>query len=186
MSLTAQKHNWVAPPFNSTTWTEPNTSQSSKQDHGISGWNPNDTVSENVLHTLQSRYKALIHSPVLKVETHDGQRYVGSIKGISFWDGYSNLPFTTDNSGIPENNITALAVDDQNNLWIGTNSKGIVKGFGKSFKPYKTKTIPTHDLNIYSIVSAGNGDVWVTYQDGGFEYFQNGVSEAYFPSPKTK
>jgi|GEM_PF-3471046 len=185
-SLGAQAPNQFTPALNSTALPEHSASITSKEDHNYSDQLNPDSISENTQLLLRSRYEALDHSPLLKIETREGQRYVGSNKGISVWDGYSNLSFTTDNSGIPENNVTALALDGKNNLWIGTNSKGIVKGIGNPFKPYKTKIIPTHDLEIYSIVSEESGDIWVTYRDGSFEYFQNGLSKAYFLSTKSE
>lgn len=115
------------------------------------------------------------------IQLPDGQSYTGTPIGIRMWDNYTYIRITTENSKIPENNITALALDDDNHLWIGTKKSGIVIGSGDAVKPFKIKPIQTRDQNIRSISADGNGFVWVVFENGGIECFLNGISCTYFP-----
>jgi len=115
------------------------------------------------------------------VELLNGHTYTGSKAGIKMWDNYADIWITTENSNIPENNITALALDDDDHLWIGTKSSGIVIGTGDDVKPWKIQSVQTRDQHIKSI-STGYGCVWVVFANGGIECFLNGISCAYFPN----
>ena len=109
-----------------------------------------------------------------------GQTYTISLSGINMWDNYTNISITTDNARIPSNHITALAVDQDDQLWIGTYGAGVVIGYGPDVKPFKIQHVQTHNLFVVSIyVDAGL--VWVRYRDGGIECFLNGISCRYFP-----
>jgi ligand-binding sensor domain-containing protein len=114
------------------------------------------------------------------VQMYDGQSYTGSKNGIIMWDNYAIIRITTDNSKIPENNITALALVDGDQLWIGTYNSGIVIGTGKDVKPFKIQAIQSHDLQVASISVDASGLVWVVYKNGGIECFLNGISCSYF------
>lgn len=113
------------------------------------------------------------------VQIGGGTSYTGTTKGIILWDNYTNISITTDNAHIPENNITALALDDDGQLWIGTYSSGVVIGTGHDIKPFRIEHVQTHNIYVVSIyVEAGL--VWVAYQNGGLECFINGISCRYY------
>jgi ligand-binding sensor domain-containing protein len=151
--------------------------------------NPNeiqrDTLSNSEWLRMSAEYQGLDHSPINKVITYDGKKYTCSKKGINIHDGSFIYRITTDNANIPEDNITALAIEDDN-LWIGTYTHGIVIGTGHTYKPYKTKIVLTHDLQIFSIVKGKHDGMWVTYRNGGYEYFLDGITFAYFPGNNHK
>ena len=113
------------------------------------------------------------------VKMPNGQTYTGSKKGILMWDKYAKIQISTENSKIPENNITALALDDDQ-LWIGTKNSGIVIGIHDDVKPFRVIYVQTREQNIVSI-SNGYNYMWVVYASGGIECFLNGISCAYFP-----
>jgi len=119
------------------------------------------------------------NSPNNYVRSYNGYTYKGSKNGIKMWDQYAYIDISTDNSNIPENNVTALYMDGDN-LWIGTNSSGIVIGFGYPIKPFRTRILVTHEKKIYSITNS-QGCVLITYQSGGVECFRNEISVAYYP-----
>ena len=116
------------------------------------------------------------------VTSEIGHTYTGSKKGIDLWDNYTHIEITTDNTHIPENNVTALALDKNNHLWIGTKNSGIVIGVGKDIKPYKVRPLATHDKCVSSISIDKDGLMWVVYQNGGLECFKDCISHAYFPN----
>ncbi len=139
-----------------------------------------DSLSENDQMLLAEYYK-LDNNPAKNcAHTSDGKSYTGTKNGIKMCDVSSTIIISTENSNLPENNITALALDKDEHLWIGTFSSGIVIGVGACIKPYKIKPIKTRDSNIYSISVDEKGRVWVTFRNGGIECFRNGKSIAYF------
>ena len=113
------------------------------------------------------------------VKSAAGPTYEGTKNGIKMRGYSTRVNISTENSRIPENNITTLALDDRDNLWIGTYSSGIVVGTGNPIKPFRTHTITTQELHIYSISIDGAGCVWVTYKSGGMECFKNEISVFY-------
>ena len=119
-------------------------------------------------------------SNIVKLKT--GQTYRGTSKGIIMWDNYTIINITTENSHIPQNSITALALDEDDQLWIGTKDAGIVIGYGNPIKPFKTIPVRTRDQHITSIFSDSCGLVWVVYKHGGIECFLQGISCSYFPN----
>ena len=160
-------------------YSERNIVKNQKTDPGL---NQIDMISHVSPQILAREYKKYDQPVRNSVETLEGQTYIGTKNGIRLDAYLLNIWITTDNSHIPEDHVTAMALDDHNNLWIGTYSAGIVIGIGKHIKPYKSRAVQTHDLDIANIFCAG-GHVWVTYRNGGYECFQNEISIAYFPSP---
>jgi hypothetical protein len=114
------------------------------------------------------------------VGMEDGQTYTGTKNGIIMWDNYSVIRITTENSKIPENNITTLALDNEDQLWIGTAGSGIVLGTGTDVKPFKIQVIQSYDLQVVSISVDATGLVWAVYKNGGLECFLDGISCQYF------
>lgn len=74
--------------------------------------------------------------------------------------------FSLTNSGLPELYITAIAVDADNNKWIGTNSSGLVKFDGENWTIYDSlnSCIPCDRITALGIDVSG--DIWLgTYND---------------------
>ncbi len=160
---------------------ETSKSDRSNDDNSKHNLNSSDSLSENYQMLLEEYFQLPDIQDRNFVRSSDGKTYTGTQNGIKMCDGSSTIIITTENSNIPENNITALALDKDEHLWIGTFSSGIVIGVGGCIKPYKIKPIKTRGLNIYSISTDKKGHVWVNYQNGEFECFQDGKSIAYFP-----
>jgi len=176
ISIQAQRNNMVSPPFGYTPLDDTNKSDNSPQE-----LKRPDTLNDNNQLLLKENYKLPAKDYINFARTDDGKTYTGTKNGIIMYDGSSNIRISIENSNIPENNITALARDRDDHLWIGTYSSGIVIGIGDCIKPFKIKVVKTHDQNILAISSDGKGLVWVTFRNGGIECFLNGVSYAYFP-----
>ena len=62
------------------------------------------------------------------VEDNFGYLWIGTLNGLNRYNGTEMRNFyhdEHDSVSIPKNNIKALCIDDQNNLWIGTYGKGL-------------------------------------------------------------
>ncbi|HEX2867449.1 MAG TPA: two-component regulator propeller domain-containing protein [Ignavibacteriales bacterium] len=58
-------------------------------------------------------------------------------KGLFRFDGKSWTIYNKNNSGMPDDDVNALSLDSQGNVWIGTNN-GLVKFDGKEWKTFNT------------------------------------------------
>lgn len=87
--------------------------------------------------------------------------YVGSYSGLIKISGNNFKKFDNSNSKITDNNIKALAVDKDNNLWIGTVYAGIVFYDGKDFQVYDNKAMGLQISNqINALVIDNNNILW--------------------------
>jgi hypothetical protein len=76
------------------------------------------TRDQIILHTPNN--SALRHTMILSLAAApSGIIWVGTPEGLSCFNGSESYSLTTKNSGLPSNQIKALAVE-QNRLWIGT------------------------------------------------------------------
>jgi diguanylate cyclase (GGDEF)-like protein len=110
----------------------------------------------------------LPHSNILAInEDHQGAIWIATQRGLARYIGngefQSFLPFTNDDGsgGL----ITKMAIDRQNNLWLGSEQKGLFY-FEPEIKrttQYQTaadgKSLPSN--SIRSIMIEDSGDVWV-------------------------
>ena len=179
-ALAQRKYILVFPPYTNEDYNHPELFGESL-DNSNHKLNTADSLSDTYFLLLRENYKLPDHHDINFACTDDGKTYRGTKKGIYMCDGSSTILISTENSNIPENNITALARDQNDHLWIGTYNSGIVIGLGKCIKPYKTKPFLTHDQDILAIYADDKGFVWVTFRNGGIECFQNGISYFYLP-----
>lgn len=65
------------------------------------------------------------------------------------------------NSPIPSNNIEAVAIDPQNNIWIGTYDQGLVKFDGQNWEHFTNtnSNLPRND--IYDLKLDSDGNLWI-------------------------
>lgn len=83
--------------------------------------------------------------------------------GLAIYDG-ADFTLITENNGLVSNNTTALAIDDSDNLWVGTASGISVFSSDLTWKTNHTRMyiMPEPDtLNpVEDIVVDANGDIW--------------------------
>ena len=48
-------------------------------------------------------------------------------RGLAKFDGTNWVVYDTSNSGLPDDHVTAIAIDSQGNKWIGTAGRGLAK-----------------------------------------------------------
>jgi len=90
------------------------------------------------------------------------------------------LTFNTLNSGLLSNNITALAIDGNNNKWIGTDS-GLVKYDGNTWTIYDSLNTGTPINDILAIAIDGIGNKWIG-TNYGLAKFDGTIWTFYSPS----
>jgi len=83
--------------------------------------------------------------------------------GIVKYDGESWTHFT-ENDGLVCNRVTTIAVDDDDNIWIGT-CEGLSFYNGNSFKNWTVEN-GLSDNYIYDIAFDSNGLVWIGTEKG--------------------
>jgi ligand-binding sensor domain-containing protein len=82
----------------------------------------------------------------------DGDVWIGTTKGILYYDNYAFNTMDTDNSKLPENYITSMEEDSKGDLWIGTYSSGLVKVHRNKFQIFNHENSTLAGNNVHSIL----------------------------------
>jgi ligand-binding sensor domain-containing protein len=93
-----------------------------------------------------------------------------SWNGLSKYNRQQFTTYTTENSGIPSNDIYDVKVDKEGNLWFACGVY-LVKFDEKSFAKYEHPDIQSF---IHCIAIEDNGDIWLGTHDDGLFLFSNG------------
>jgi len=96
----------------------------------------------------------------------NGSNYVGG--GLAKFDGVNWTVYNTENSGLPNNGINAIAIDAQGNKWIGT-YKGLAKFDGVNWTVYNTENSGLPSNYVRAIAIDAQGNKWI-----GTESYWNG------------
>lgn len=122
----------------------------------------------------------LPNNAILDIEqTSDGYLWLATFNGLTRFDG---IEFMVYNRSITKefitNHISALVVDENDKLWIGTNGGGLLAYHQGVFTAYETKSV---DGSIITALAKGeNGSLWVgtrnglvKFEDGDFQVINN-------------
>jgi len=105
------------------------------------------------------------------VVDHDGVVWCGTWGGgLARFDGKEWRNYTM-SDGMPGNHVFTLHVDQENELWIGTN-KGLVNFDGKRFEVTTTEDGLFSDA-VFSLASAPDGIKWVGSFGGVTRFIQS-------------
>jgi len=79
--------------------------------------------------------------------------------------------YNTSSSDLPQNLITALACDDQGNVWIGTSDpfnsgRGVAKFEGNNWTVYNTSNSPLPYNAVFAFAPDPNGGIWIGTHGG--------------------
>jgi ligand-binding sensor domain-containing protein len=92
----------------------------------------------------------------------DGDEQTGGLAKLS----NGNWSFIKQgNSGMQSSHVTALAIDHDQNLWVGTADKGLIRFDGNYWSQYNLNTLYTVAGRINSIAVDNEGMVWVGTQN---------------------
>lgn len=92
----------------------------------------------------------------------DGNVWVGTDKGIFWFDGVSDILVSQENSKLPDLKIIAMAEDRNEYLWIGTANGGIMvlNGFHEDVFSKDNSNLP--DNHIVAFALSEDGDVLIS------------------------
>jgi hypothetical protein len=80
------------------------------------------------------------------------------------------IVYNTSNSGLPDNSVSAIAIDAQGNKWIGTLG-GLAKFDGANWRVYNTYNSGLPSNIVYAIAIDGQGNKWIGTGAGGLAKF---------------
>ena len=83
--------------------------------------------------------------------------------GLTYFDGATRKTYATSNSAIPSDYVSAVAIDKQKRVWIGTTNAGVARLENDQWTKF---SLANNYINALAIDSAGN--VWVATSDGAF------------------
>lgn len=96
------------------------------------------------------------------------------ISSFSFSQTWFTYTPQNTNGKLPDNNVDCLAVDLNNNLWIGTYFYGLVKFDGTNWTNYNTQNSPLKNNDIRGLAVDKQNNIWIaTYSDGVFKFNQS-------------
>jgi ligand-binding sensor domain-containing protein len=98
-----------------------------------------------------------------------GLRYIGTINGgMNYMNGSAIQTFTIANSGIPDNSVLAICLDENNKPWFASTSQGLFTDPGNQTwlsLNVENSALPTNSLTAFSIDSLGHFLIG-THMDG--------------------
>jgi ligand-binding sensor domain-containing protein/signal transduction histidine kinase len=129
----------------------------------------------------------LPNNAILDIEqTEDGYLWLATFNGLTRFDGIDFEAFYRANT--PElltDHISALLVDDRDQLWVGTNGGGLLKYYRGAFTSYKSNSV--NGSIITAMAKGSNGVLWIGTRDGllkfdndRFEEVEGGVLDNYY------
>ena len=86
---------------------------------------------------------------------------------VSYSQNNQWVIFNTTNSGLTDNNVTAIAQDKENNMWIGTSSGGLCRLSGGTWTNYNTSNSSLVSNSITALKVDTKGNLWIGMQNAG-------------------
>ncbi len=83
--------------------------------------------------------------------------------GLTIFDGATRQTLNTSNSAIPSNYLTAVAVDKNKRVWVGTYGAGVARLDGDAWTKF---SLANNYINALALDA--NGNPWVATSDGAF------------------
>ncbi|HKI46636.1 MAG TPA: two-component regulator propeller domain-containing protein [Balneolales bacterium] len=114
-----------------------------------------------------------------------GNLWIGlSDGGVLKYDGQNFTVFDTTNSNLPSDRVRALAVDQNDNIWVGTQPDyykhkygGLAEYDGQSWAVYDTSNSGLTSNNVDAIAVDHNNNIWIGMKDRGVGTNDGGLVE---------
>jgi len=112
-------------------------------------------------------------------QTQDGYLWIGTEVGLARFDGIRLSVFDKENTPeLQSDDVRALFVDRQNNLWIGTNGGGLTRYREGHFTTFTSRNGLTND-SVTALSEDADGDLWIATEGGGLCRLSNGKFNSY-------
>jgi signal transduction histidine kinase/ligand-binding sensor domain-containing protein/ActR/RegA family two-component response regulator len=116
------------------------------------------------------------------VQDKEGFLWIGSNGGLEKFDGYKFTVYKTEQgvaNSLSNNLVSALFIDKQDQLWVGTMGGGVNKFLAEQDKFISYRYNPDNPTsisndNISFITEDKNGKLWIGTKGGGINLFSNG------------
>jgi hypothetical protein len=95
-----------------------------------------------------------------------------SVSGTEQTGGWGNMNVT---DGLPNNTVLALAVDQENDIWIGTDLGATIITDGRNPKTRRTSVFPLREQSIQTIAIDALNNKWVGTKEGVFVVSPDGA-----------
>lgn len=108
------------------------------------------------------------------VESNRETKVILTLQDTSIW-----VDYTTKNSELPSNNITALAVDLDNRVWVGTALEGLVtiKGSNWEFINKSNSNLPSDSIRVINVDKQNT--IWIGTSEGLVEYKSGAINRIF-------
>ena len=90
----------------------------------------------------------------------------GTGGGLVSFDGTTWRTYNTSNSGLPNNNVSAVAIDKDGSKWIGTSGGGVGRFDGTNWSVYNASNSGLPSNLIRALVVDQNGVKWIANANG--------------------
>jgi len=160
--------------FNGSTWTSYNTQNSGivsnqvralaldAKGHlwvgtygGLSVYTPKDDAWS----TIPAGEKTYPNANIAALAASEKQVWVGTASGIGVYNG-KKWALHNQGTGLPSDNVQALAVDKGGTVWAGTDA-GLAAWNGSAWTAYTTANSGLVDNNVMALHADGEGRLWV-------------------------
>jgi ligand-binding sensor domain-containing protein len=102
-----------------------------------------------------------------------GNKWIGTLKGLAKFDGKNWTVYTTSSSKLPDNYIWAITIDGQGNKWIGTYGGGLAKFDDVNWTVFNTSNSGLPNNYVRGIAIDGQGNKWIGTEGGGLAKFDD-------------
>jgi|GEM_PF-2662513 len=109
---------------------------------------------------------------VAQTQTYTWAATTGGLARINKSSGDQQL-LTHANSGLPANNLTAIAVDNNGTVWIGTLNAGIASYEGNQWQHFSPDNSNLDGERINDLAVGPDNTIWATTENGVFRYDGN-------------
>ena len=112
-------------------------------------------------------------------EDNQGLIWIGSARGLQWFNGYDFINFVHDPSdslSISSGFVRSITQDKDGNMWIGTQNGGLSKFNGTYFENYKKGSNDSRSIShnfVETLLTGKDGTIWIGTWGGGLDLYQD-------------